>query len=820
MPRNDGNLARAKELIMNTRARGVTALLAAAGLTGGLVAGASAALAAGSPGTITTVAGGPGAGSAKSVFQLPTALAVGPGGALYVGGVATVREFSNTDLSENVVAGNGIRGYSGDSGQATGAQLIASGLATDSSGNLLVADGSGRIRVVAHVTGTFYGVAMTAGDIYTVAGNGKAGFSGDGGPATRAALSAAAVAVDTAGNLVIADEGNSRVRVVAEKTGTFYGQAMTAGDIYTVAGDGTQGDNGDGGPALAAELEADSVTVDPAGNIVIADDFASVVRVVAEQTGTFYGVPMTAGDIYTVAGQDGQFGYSGDGGPATAAEVNFPDGVAVDAAGNLVIADDGNHRVRVVAAATGTFYGQAMTAGDIYTVAGDGTSGPALGGGLATSTSLSVARAVAVDAAGNLVIADSGYDRVFVVAATTGTFYRQAMTAGHAYIVAGNGTLGSSGSGGNALDAEGCNATSAGNNVTVDGGNYVVTGSQQAWFIANTTGTYFGRAMTAGDIYVVAGTGVKGYRGDGGIATSARFKNPAGVALDGAGNLVIADTGNSRVRVVAAATGTFYGQAMTAGHVYTVAGDGTRGYFGDGGSATAAELNDPQGVVVDKAGNLVIADTVNNRIRVVAASSGTFYGVAMTAGDIYTVAGDGTRGFSGDRGPATAAHLKDPGSVALDGAGNLVIADTVNNRIRVVAASSGTFYGVAMTAGDIYTVAGDGIGTYSGDGGPATKAELDQPRGVAVDGAGNLVIADAANDRVRVVAAASGTFYGVAMAAGDIYTVAGNGNQGFTGDGGPATGAELDNPQGVAADPAGNLVIGDSGNDRLRVVTG
>jgi uncharacterized protein YheU (UPF0270 family) len=195
----------------------------------------------------------------------------------------------------------------------------------------------------------------------------------------------------------------------------------------------------------------------------------------------------------------------------------------------------------------------------------------------------------------------------------------------------------------------------------------------------------------------------------------------------------------------------------------------------------------------------------------------------MTAGDIYTVAGDGTSRSSGDGGPATAAGLT-PGAIAIDGAGNLVIADsypnvdTSNNRVRVVAARTGTFYGQAMTAGDIYTVAGTGDAGYSGDGGPATAAELDNPDGVAVDRAGNPVIGDTYNNRVRVVAARSGTFYGQAMTAGDIYTVAGDGTPGYAGDGGPALQAELDNPQGVAVDRAGDLIIGDGGNGRVRLV--
>ena len=207
----------------------------------------------------------------------------------------------------------------------------------------------------------------------------------------------------------------------------------------------------------------------------------------------------------------------------------------------------------------------------------------------------------------------------------------------------------------------------------------------------------------------------------------------------------------------------------------------------------------------------MIADHGNNRIRVVAASTGTFYGQAMTAGDIYTVAGNGTAGFSGDGGPATAAELASPDRTAVDGAGNLVIADGANGRVRVVAASTGTFYGQAMTAGDIYTVAGNGTAAFSGDGGLATGAELNGPRRVTVDGAGNLVIADRGNNRVRVVAASTGTLYGQAMTAEHIYTVAGTGANGFSGDGGPATAAELASPDQTAVDGAGNLVIADSG---------
>jgi len=245
------------------------------------------------------------------------------------------------------------------------------------------------------------------------------------------------------------------------------------------------------------------------------------------------------------------------------------------------------------------------------------------------------------------------------------------------------------------------------------------------------------------------GNGIAGPVIDGLLATRA----PIGacvVVLDQARNAVIADVSSNRIRVVAASTGTFYGQAMTAGHIYTVAGNGTQGFSGDGGPATNASLFDPFGVAVDRAGNLVIADLDNNRIRVVAASTGRFYGRAMTAGNIYTVAGNGTQGFSGDGGPATQARITRPFGVAVDGAANLLIADSENNRIRVVAARTGTFYGQAMSAGDIYTVTGGGTGGV-GDGGPAIKARLLKPEGVAVGSAGSLVIADTDNGLIRVV---------------------------------------------------------------------
>ena len=807
----------------------VLALVSAAALAWGggrALAGGAGVQSAAVTGDITTVAGGVGGPDAGTNVSLGfgqnslCGVSYGSGG-LYVADSDAVREVDPQTGGLTTPAGTGTAGPLGDGGPAASAALTTCGATLDHSGNLIIADmGSSRIRVVAAGDGTFYGQAMTAGDIYTVAGDGQFGFTGEGHLATTVKLDApSGVAVDGAGNLVISDSGNDRVRVVATRTGTFYGQAMTAKHIYTVAGNGTYGFSGDGGPATAAELDTpDQTAVDGAGNLVIADSANDRVRVVAAGTGTFYGQAMTAGDIYTVAG-NGTTGFSGDGGLATGAALDSPRGVTVDGAGNLVIADRGNNRVRVVAAGDGTFYGQAMTAGDIYTVAGTGTVGFSGDGGPAAAAELASPDQTAVDGAGNLVIADGTNGRVRVVAAGDGTFYGQAMTAGDIYTVAGNGTSAFSGDGGLATGAE----LNGPRRVTVDGaGNLVITdrGNNRVRVVAAATGTFYGQAMTAGDIYTVAGTGAYGFSGDGGPATAAELASPDQTAVDGAGNLVIADWGNSRVRVVAAGTGTFYGQAMTAGDIYTVAGNGQVGYGSDGGLATSAKLDGPQDVAVDGAGNLVIADSGNDRVRVLAARTATFYGRAMTVRHLYTVAGNGSFGFSGDGGPGTAAGLKIPQDAVADGAGNLVITDSGNNRVRVVAGGTGTFYGQAMTAGDIYTVAGNGTFGFSGDGGPATTAELGSPGQTAVDGMGNLVIADSGNNRVRVVAASTGTFYGQAMTAGDIYTAAGNGTGGFSGDGGPALSAELSRPLGVAVDAAGDLLVVDVGNNRIREVAG
>jgi len=277
----------------------------------------------------------------------------------------------------------------------------------------------------------------------------------------------------------------------------------------------------------------------------------------------------------------------------------------------------------------------------------------------------------------------------------------------------------------------------------------------------------------------VAGTGRAGFSGDGGLATSADLNAPQAIAVDSAGDVFIADSLNNRVRRV-----------DPRGIISTFAGSGEPGFSGDGGRATSAKLSAPTGVAIGFGGAVLIADSGNSRVRAVGAN-----------GTIMTLAGTGDTGYAGDGGPATAAALNAPQCLAVDANDNLYVADTLNNRVRRITVD-----------GTISTVAGTGDQTFSGDGGPATSAGLHLASGplsgggcLAVDAAGDLFIADALNNRVREMSV-----------GGTITTAAGNGQAGFAGDNGPATNAELELPLGVALDSAGHLFVADAGGNRVR----
>jgi sugar lactone lactonase YvrE len=277
----------------------------------------------------------------------------------------------------------------------------------------------------------------------------------------------------------------------------------------------------------------------------------------------------------------------------------------------------------------------------------------------------------------------------------------------------------------------------------------------------------------SGTISTVAGTDVNGFSGDGGPATSAQLNTANGVAIDSSGNLYIADYANHRIRKVTA-----------GGTISTFAGTGTAGSAGDGGAATSAQLNYPASMSFDSAGNLYTADSSNNKIRKI-----------TPAGIISTVVGTGTASYAGDGGAATSATVCTPLDAEFDPWGNMYIVDNCNNVIRKV-----------TPGGTISTVAGTGTAGFSGDGGPATSAKLNNPQAIVVDGSGNLYIADASNDRIRMVS------------GGTITTVAGTGMGNSAGDGGLATNAPVDTPDGIGIDANGNLYMSEVSSHNVRKV--
>lgn len=680
----------------------------------------------------------------------------------------------------DAVIGNRIQGYAGDGGPAASAELqFPSGMVFDPAGNLYFADYDN--YVVRKVD--------TAGIITTVAGNGTLGYSGDGGPATSAGMDPIGVTLDNAGNLYILDYRNNRVRKVTAATGI----------ITTVVGTGVRSFGGDGGPATQAEMNwPTGLALDNAGNLYIVDN--SRIRKVSATTGI----------ITTVAGNGtagyGTAGYSGDGGPAVDAGIR-PGGLIVDSAGDLYIA---NHAIPVAVDSNVTFGASVrkVTAatGIITTIAGTGVPGFSGDGGLATSAELNDPGAMAFDSVGNLYVADAGNNRVREVSATgiittvvgngpsyptpcsfsDGTITGSDMCpwdlafdgAGNLYIAdASDGVIREMHPAPSPLifpttplgdinpptiiplkiNADGTSITS----ISVP----VSQGGKQEYKVTD-TGCALQTALSAGTVCDVSITFTAGYVGE----------RPMPLQVNtSAGMFIFGMIG----------TGTGSEVALTPGTISTVAGNGTPGYSGNGGPAISAGMS-PDGITFDSAGNLYLAG--NNAIRKIAANTSV----------ITTVAGNGTPGYTGDGGPATSAELQS-NFITVDAAGNLYIGDTGNNAIRRVAANTGI----------ITTVAGTGTQGFSGDGGPATSAELNLPGNIAFDNMGNLYFPDTANNRIRKVQATTGI----------IITVAGNGTQGYSGDNGPATSAELTAPVSIAIDSKNNLYISDTGNNVIRKVT-
>lgn len=634
------------------------------------------------------------------------------------------------------------------------------GLATDGAGNVFIA-----------LTG--YSVVLrldTSGQLSVVAGNGIEGFNGDGGPATLAELSGpTGVAVDSTGNVYIEDAGNNRIRVVSN------------GVITTVAGGGMADD----GPALSAQLKLQlgpGLALDSAGNIYFAD-YSNFTRI----------RKVSNGMITTVAG--GGFNSSNNI-PATTAFISAQ-GVAVDSAGNVYFADACAQAIRKV------------SSGALTTVAGipqtdfqciQGVSGPATG--KATSVGLDFPSAVTFDAAGNLYFTEG----------RVGPYRVRKVSNGNISTVAG----GNEGVPCCPEFGDNIPATTATleffsyNSIALDTAGNLYIPDEYAELVHGGyyNGTYeftpaFGRLRKVSNGVI---TTVAGSSSDGGPAAAAQLNLPGPVAVDSAGNLYIGDSGNTIVREV------------SNGTITTIAG--TRPIVG---GPNESPFGDPSGVAVDSSGNVYIANGVAQELSqgvitflgapgstsVALDASGNLYFAdwsgnqiqELSSGVLTTIAGTGALGYSGDNGPATSAELSGPSGISADGAGNIYFADTGNQRVRKI------------SNGVITTVAGNGTAGFSGDNGPATSAQLNLqsgpfllPAGTGIDPAGNLFIADSGNQRVRMVS------------NGTITTIAGTGNAGYSGDGGPAASAQLNNPSGIAVDTAGKVYISDSLNGRVRVL--
>ena len=558
------------------------------------------------------------------------------------------------------------------------------------------------------------------------------------------------------------------------------------GIINVIAGNGLSFPSGDGGLAVNAGLSIPvSIALDQAGNVYIGQ-YAGQIRKVTP-----------AGVITNIAGTADN-GFSGDGGPATEAQFYAPYGLVVDAAGSIYVSDSFNQRIRKI-----------TPDGIVRTIAGGGTSSK--DGIPATSAKLVQPQRIALDASGNLYISDLFDYRV-----------RKVDTNGIITTVAGGGDS----------DSDGVPATT---NAIFPGGMTVDAAGNM--YVVDLYTLNLRKVDTQGIISTAAGNGKAGFSGDGGAALKAAFQFSIGsaVAFDSAGNLLVSDDVNGRIRKIApdglvntvAGNGLFHfsgngGPATTAtidtptsitgdsaGNIYfteplvnrvrriapdgtlsVVAGTGSFGYSGDGGPATGAELAVPQYLTIAPNGDLVFSDSINCVIRAI-----------DKAGIISTIAGSGRCGFTGDLQSTANSRFNGPEGIDYDAAGDLLIADTSNNRIRGIVAQG-------AQAGNVVTIAGDGTAGYSGDGGTApNKARVNQPSGLRAHGNG-VYFCDTLNNVVRFVDFTTAV----------ITTVAGNGNPGYSGDGGPATKASLKTPSDIVFDTQGNMYISDTGNSLIRKV--
>ncbi len=688
-----------------------------------------------------------------------------------------------------------------------------------------------RLALCALVCLILGGASVNAQTISTVVGGGPVGISATGssvgGPV--------AVRFDAAGNMYVLDNKFSRVLKVDIATNTM--------SVY--AGDGTNGFAGDGGPAINAQMNQPSgMCIDPAtGNLFIADSDNNVIREVTAADGimhTFAGVPTNSGS------------FGGDGGAILAAHFHFPDGCAFDSKGNMYIADRANNEVRVIIAALGGTavppFGITGAAGTIQNFAGIGGAGPAspasgyqTDGMLAKGGGVYGPFDVVVDSHDNVYFVDLGNnfdvnnnpDPTGSGLPNNNNVVREVLAVdGTVHTVAGvQGTYSANPPAPVGVALSTPLNQPKGLSVDLAGNLYFCDSADQAVL-----------KLSGGNLVVVAGTlGHRGFAGDGHPATSANLSFPAGTTIDGNGNLFIGDVDSNAVRIVPlSANYTVSTPNILLNNIGTLAGNGRSSYGGDGSTAIDAELNSPTGLAVDGSGNLAIADTGSDLIRYVTAGKistiaggpeNNGFGVSPSvinqaigvatdaAGNVYfadtanclvrkiSSAGGGVTtiagvvptaapvcGFVTQGGAAVGTTLGTVNGIAVDSKGNVFFSDSTNNVIwEVPAVTAGNF-----VANNAYIVVGtqSTTGAFGGDGSPATQAQLNVPMGIYIDIFNNLFIADAANHRVREVPALNvGT-----MTAGSIYTIAGTGTQGITGDTGAATNAEIQFPYAIVVD--------------------